>query len=446
MGASFACPDCGGRIRLAGLTPGREAICPQCATRVEVPFLPRSSGAPRGERPLARLPGRRRKASANRRLRWALALGSVALVTLATASAVRLIAAGARHEHEQVLGELLAASRQAEQRRDVGGAFREIEAALIRARQVDPPGSARLAEIREQRDRLARAEVTARLAGLAGLDPDRAVGEAQILAERGRKDPALAPLAGAIALGAEAAILRQVEADRDSARADLRACRGIAAFERADRAFRRADGLHDRTAAGRLRDEARALVVEAVGRFGVVVATPAASAGESSPPSAGPTIEEFARPFWIDALAQRGYLIEPVRSDWGGVWAERAPYCATASLVETANELYLQSQNRATQISARFVVAERGVSRWDVRTFAQTRSPIPDLPAFVAGKLATAARRDPEIERRLRDDARAAFRSQTERLLRGIPPADAPPRPGGTPASDPGVDPSGQPT
>ena len=58
----------------------------------------------------------------------------------------------------------------------------------------------------------------------------------------------------------------------------------------------------------------------------------------------------------------------------------------------------------------------------------QTRSPLPDLPAYLAGHLATAGKRDPETERRLHDDAVKQFVEQSVRNLRGLPKLEASPQ------------------
>jgi hypothetical protein len=51
----------------------------------------------------------------------------------------------------------------------------------------------------------------------------------------------------------------------------------------------------------------------------------------------------------------------------------------------------------------------------------QTRSPLPDLPAY----LATAGKRDPDAERRRHADALAEFVERSAKNLRGLPTRDA---------------------
>jgi hypothetical protein len=55
----------------------------------------------------------------------------------------------------------------------------------------------------------------------------------------------------------------------------------------------------------------------------------------------------------------------------------------------------------------------------------KTRTPPPGMTAYEAGRLATAARRSPEAERRLYDDALAIVEERLRGQLRALPPAAA---------------------
>ena len=178
-------------------------------------------------------------------------------------------------------------------------------------------------------------------------------------------------------------------------------------------------------AADRLQAVAQTLVVAVVERFGTTF-DPARAAG----PGGSDPAPAFATGTFRDALASHGYLLPPAGSAWAEVWAAHASVKASSRVIESQEDLYLQSQNRATRIDSQFALTRKGQPLWQVRVFAQTRSPIPDLPAYIAGKLATAGHRDAEIERRLRDDARTAWLLQAARNFQGIPiPAGAAPVP-----------------
>ena len=347
-------------------------------------------------------------------------------MVLATWWTVGSIEATARSDRERVLRQLIAASEAAEAAHNPGAAFREIEAAVTQARKIDPDGSTRLDALIRRRDQADRAEVEARLATLDKLAVDQRVGEALILADRSKRDPALAPLGEAIMAKVEEATARQAEADRDRARVALNEGRGVEAFRLAARSHDRAGRLANRPDADRLQGEAKALIVAAVERSGVLMPV-------GAEPKSG-TIDAFILPIWAEALANRGYLPPPKGTPWGEVWTSHAPYSASSKLDESTEGLYLQSKNRMTRIDGQFALTLRGQTHWQTRIFAQTRAPLPDLPAYVSGRLATADHRDADTERRLRDDARAAFRIQADRNFRGIPPPAAPPESGSAPS------------
>ena len=273
---------------------------------------------------------------------------------------------------------------------------------------MDPKGSTRLSELIRRRDLASIRDARARLGALEALDPDRAVGEALILAGKARSDRALAPMAGEIAAKVEAARLRQATADLDAARRSLESGDGAGAFAAAGRAHDRSGQLGD-SDARRLRDEAEGLIEAVVARLGVILDGPA-DAPETP----------LTRPL-IDALTKRGFAVQPRRSIWRSLWDEHAPIRASARLVEVQDEFYLQSKNRITKADGFFEVTYRGQTAWKARVAARTRAPLPDLPAYLAGHLATAPRQDPDIERRLQADARAVLAEQAAKILRGIP-------------------------
>lgn len=403
----FACPECGHELELEGLSPGREVLCGGCSTWVEVPFLPRAAGWKRGFRP------RRRRAWESKALRGAAVFAAVVLLALA---AFRAIGGRARSDREHVLAELVASADRAEQAGDVGVALREIEGAVAVARAADPRGSARLDGLLGRRDRASIREAGSRLAGVDALDPDRAVGEALTLADRARCDRALAPMAGAIAAKVESAARRQAEADLDSARRALGSGRDAEAFAAAGRLHDRADRLAEADAR-RFRAEAREVIAAAVARSGVII-----------PPVTGRfvagSIDAYSAalgPLWSRALLDRGYLPQPRSSPWRPAWDEGAPFRAVARIVESQEEFYLQSKNRTTRVDATLELTHADRPAWQVRLIGRTRSPQPGLSGYVAGHLATASRRDPEVERQFHDDAQDRLLELAARSIRGLP-------------------------
>jgi hypothetical protein len=412
MSGVFACPECGQELDVEGYSPGREVQCEECLTWVEVPFLRRNSGWKSGRRSTRRSPWLESKA-----LRGAIVFAVVALLGLA---ATQMIGGRVRSGKEQVLAELLRSTDEAEASSRFDVALREIEGALAQARSIDPKGSVRLVELKCRRDRISLQEAEARLAGVDALDPDHAVGESLTIAERARHDPALEPLAGTIEARLEASRRRQAEADLEIARRTLESGQDAKAFAAAERLHDRAEELPDHVRKP-YQEEARTILETAVHRSGVAL-----------PPVTGRFVVGSAEVYTatldrhrVEALKARGYLPQPRHSSWATLWAEKAPFQATIQVVETREELYLQSKNRVTQIDGTIELIRDGQVLWKGRVFARTRVPLPDLPAYLAGHLATASKRDPEVERRLHDDALAQFVDQTVRNLRGIPAREA---------------------
>ncbi len=413
MGGGFACPECGREISPGGLTPGREVLCPGCSTLVEVPYLPRAAGWKR------RRGGRGRGRSAwldSKLLRAAVGLAAVAVVGLA---ASRFVGGRVRSDRERVLAELVASADEAQADGKLDAAYYQIEAALAQARTMDLDGSARLAALRLRRDRASACEADARLATIDALDPDLAVGESLTLAERARGDRALAPRLDAIAAKLEASRLRQARADLDAARRALDAADGPAAFAAARRLHDRAGKLGEADSR-RLRDDAEGVIEAAVGRFGI--ALPPASGRFAA--GSGAAYDAALDRHLAEILGARGYLVQPRRSAWRSTWDDHAPFLLTIRIVEEQGEYYLQSKNKITQIEGFLDLAHRGRPVWQGRLVSRTRVPLLDLPAYLAGHLATSGRHDAQVERRFHADALAQFVDQAVRNLRGLPPRE----------------------
>ena len=407
MVGSFACPECGLELELEGLSPGRQVQCGECLTWVEVPFFPRASGWKRDRRP------RRRSAWESNVLRAAVVFAVVALLGLA---GVKMIDGRVRSGHEQVLAELVASADTAEACGRYDVALREIAGAVVLAREAGPRGSGRLDELIRRRDRVSVLEARARLAAVDALDPDSAVGESLTLVDRARADPALAPMAGAIEARLADSRLRQAEADLETARHAFDHGRPSEAFAAADRLHGRAGRLPE-PEARKFRDEALALLEAIVAHDGVIISPVVGRFVAGSPEAYTAVMDRL----WTETLRLRGYLPQPRESPWRSLWDEKALARATTHVAESQEELYLQSKNRTTQVDGTFELTRPGRSPWSNRVVGRTRVPLPNLPAYLAGHLATAGQRNPEAERRLHDDAQALFVELSARALRGVP-------------------------
>ena len=408
MGGSFACPECGEELALAGLTPGREIQCAECSTWVEVPYIPRAVGwKSRSSRK------RRNPVWTSKLLRFAVVLMALALVGVA---ASKMIGSRVQNDRESVLTALIASADQAEGAHDHAAALYQIEAAVVQARSMGLKDQDRLTLLIQRRDQASLRDVQARLEAVDALDPDRAVGEALILEAKARRDQALAPLADSIAETVNRARVRQAETDLAIARKAFDAGQGLQAFTAADRLYQRADRLPDPQAKRFLAD-AQGVVEAAIGRYGVTLPAATGRFLSGSP-------ESYALAFdhhWREALEARGYLITTKNSPWITTWEKLAPFQASCRVVETQEEFYLQSKNRTTQIEAFFELTYQGKRAWQSRVLKQTRQPLLDLPAYQAGRLATSDHRNPEVERMFYDDALKSLIGQAAKNLRALP-------------------------
>ena len=411
MAGVFACPECGRELEVGDVSPGREVQCEGCSTWVEVPYLPRASGWKRGRRSTRRSPW------ASKSLRAAIVFAVVALSGL---MATRMIGGRVRSDRERVLAELVASADEAESSRRFDDAIREIEGAVAHARTFVPKGSGRLAELESRRDRVSLLEARLRLTAVGSLKPDQAVGESLTLVQKARHDRALAPLVAEIAAKLDESRLRQAEADLGIARGSYDSGHDAEAVDAAERLYDRAGQLADPDAL-RFRDEAQGVLEAAVARSGVALPPVLGRFAVGSAESYSAILE---RPR-AESLKAHGYVPQPRRSPWAKLWDEKAPFRETAQVVESQEEFYLQSKNRTTQVDGTFELLHGDRVVWKTRVFARTRSPLPDLPAYLAGHLATADRRDPDAERRLHDDALAQFVDQANRNHRGLPGREA---------------------
>jgi hypothetical protein len=411
MAGVFACPECGLELGVEGLSPGREVQCEGCSTWVEVPFLPRASAPKRGQRPTPRSPW------ASKTLQGAISFAAVVLMVLIT---IQMIGGRVRSDKERVLAELVASADQAESSRRYDVALREIEAALSHARSFERKDSWRLLELESRRDRISLLEAKARLAGIEALDPDSAVGEALTLAAKAREDPALAPLATKIEYRLAAARTCQAEVDLGLARRAFDSCKDAEAFAFADRLYTRAKDLPEPDSR-RYIDEAEALLEAVVGRSGVTL-----------PPVAGRFVAGSAEDYAssldrlrAESLKAKGYLPQPRQSPWASLWDEKAPFVQKVEVAENQDGLYLQSKHRTTLIDGTFELLRKDQVVWTTRLIGRTRSPLPNLPAYLAGHLATSDKRNPDVEKMLQADALVQFAELAARNLRGLPTREA---------------------
>ena len=405
MAGTFACPECGAEVTLQGASSAREVRCAECSTWVEVPYLPREGVWTRAKF---------RKA----RPSWMIAAGWAGVALLAVVVAIvgagKYVDSRVRGARDASVAEILKAADDAETAGHPGRALSEVEAALKLLR--DGGDARRVTALRDRRDALSVREAEARVAGSRTVGPSEAVGDLLSLQARARTDRALDPIAASIRLAIDAARARGMADDLAAARSAADAGRTADALARVDRALVAADKLD----AGAIRSataEAESIAGPILGRVGVIVeqgpGTFTLGSVASYDAALGPRI--------ADVLRRRGYAPRPVSGPARPLWDRHAPYRLRFAVTEVQEGLYLQSKSRLSEVSAALTMVKGRETTWGDRSSTRTQVPLPDLPAYLAGRLAVSDRREPETERRLYEDARVRLVDVVVTRLGAIP-------------------------
>ena len=422
MDGSFACPECGCEVRVAGLSPGRTVRCGWCRTAVEVPYLPRADQITRMRRDRA---WRR----ARRFPRWALAAAAVLCVAIALAVVYRAARSRWASRCAEELSQMVASSREAEQAGRLNEALATLEGALaLGGRSGCTPAG--LDGLRARRDVLSLRDAEGRLAALESTaydaDPAQGVGQALTLRARATKDGALETLGARIDAAVDRHRLRWAEADAASAREAEAADQPVRALELAERLHRTAGEL-SRPLRRRLQTEAEDLAGRVVARHGTVIEPVRGRFAVGSP-------SDYAAllfPVIHEQMRKAGYLPKPVSSPWGGLWEAQAPYRFHVEVAERQDGDYLGSANRLSEVEATVTLSRRGAQVWRQTHKAKTQVPLPGLSAYQASRGAVGDRRSREFERLLYDDARANLVDRVGYNLRHLAPCC--PEPTGAP-------------
>jgi hypothetical protein len=382
--------------------------CPECGNTVEVPYLPRAVRPTRSRR------GARWKRE-QPWVRWAWIGASVLAVLIVATGANRMIRARSRSAHERALAALLASADAGVAAGQFDQALAAIQSALVEAERIEPRDTVRIEELRQRRDLLARRGAEARLATLAGLEPCRAIDEAQALLTRVRKDPVLSGLDGAVQEQLERARRRSVESDLAGARQALasRPAQALALCERlAETAVELPRDVRNRSLA-----EAEAIVSQIIEQQGAVIEPVRGSFTLGSAPGYASVLE----PTFAAALRERGYIPRPSKTNWGTLWDVIAPFRAAIEITESQTNTYQESRNRTSLIEVRLALCRDGAPIWQHLLAGQTRDALPSLRAYQASRIAVSDRRSPEFERLLYDDAHAQVIEKVPPALRSIP-------------------------
>ncbi len=406
MDGSFACPECGSEIEVEGLAPGRQVRCGFCDRLLEVPYLPRVPAAGLRRRRFGRSPW----------MRWAWAgLAAVAVVAIGL-SGYRAVRRYFRSAHEGSIHKLLASSRVNEQAGRLDLALVDLDAALDLARQSAPPETAMVAEQQARRAALAVKEAESVLDRLIGHGPKAfPLGDWLNLIARTDRDPDLTSLAARIKTEFGRNVLRQANYELDAARRDYAAGRAVESLRRCDRVAHLMPHL---PAAGEaaVRREAGELAARLIASYGVAMEV---SRGDFIL-GTSESYRAHLTPVLVKGLEAKGFLPYRDTSPWKSAW-DKAMYRLRLEISERLEGNYMMSQNRLTKIEARLKLSTVNRLVWQTVPSARTIVPLPNLPVYLSGKLASSTERTDECERLLYDNARAQIDEKFGYALSNMP-------------------------
>ncbi len=409
MDGSFACPECGSEVEVAGLAPGRQVRCGFCHRLLEVPYLPRVSAGT----------WKRRRFGHLKWVRWAwVALGATVVVALGFV-AIRFVGRQYHSIRERSIHELVASSRDHEADGRLNQALVELDAAIEMARGSGETVGFAMDEERRHRAELARREVEGVLDALArpGSRPSYPLGDWLNLVARAGKDPDLEPLKPRVESTFRESLRKQAASELDTAGLESDAGRVAASLRACDRV---AKLLPHMAADGEAitRRDAETLVTRLVEGHGVALETPRFELVIGSYESYRTQLV----PILLDGLEAKGYLPYRESSPWKAAW-RRAKYLLRLEVIEKFQGTYLSSENRLTRIEARLGLTKpsSGELVWQTMPTARTTVPLPGLPAYVSSQAALSSERSPKFERLLYDNARGQIDEKVGQNLASMP-------------------------
>jgi len=407
MEGSFACPECGTSVELAGLAPGRQVRCPFCHRLLEVPYLPRAGDDH----------WKRRRFRRPTWVVWAWAVLGIAGAIILSAGALVVLK---RHRHsslERSIHQLLESSRRHESAGRLTEALLDLDAALEMACKADAPVVGSVGEHRHRREDLAKRDARSVVDRLnhAASRPFP-LGDWLNLLTRADKDPDLKGMVPEIRDQFQSSLERSIVAELASARKLMEAGQIVAALGACDQSATLIKHLTP-SASARLRRDAEDLVSQLVIWHGVSIELPE---GEFTFGSQSAYVKEFL-PILVQALEAKGYLPYRESSPWKALW-DRAQYRVHLRVVEQLEGDYLSSANRLTRIVAHLTLSSRGQVKWQTSPTARSTVPLPKLSALLAGRVASSDHRSEEFERMLYADARGHIDEKVGFALSNMPP------------------------
>jgi hypothetical protein len=347
---------------------------------------------------------------------WAWSALGVLTVVILLIAASRFVVDRQRAALERTIDQLIASSETHEGKGNLGQALIDLDAATNLCSHDSADRSGRLANMKARRQVLARRDAQA---VLDRLYQDEAssfpLGDWLTLEARVSADPDLSPLKEALAVKFTPRLKRRLETDLSEARRFFESGQAALAFETCDASARLFPHLSS-PIQGKLRTEAESLVKLIISRYGIVVD---ALQGHFLIGSAA-KYQTSMIPVLNRTLKAKRYLPQADSLAWRELW-RAAPYRLVVELNERLEGNYMSSENRLTRIDAQLRLLHRGQEIWQSTPTARTSVPLPNLPAYLAARVALSPARSEEFERLLYDDARGAIDGKFAFALRNMP-------------------------
>jgi hypothetical protein len=403
MDGSFACPECGSSVEVAGLAPGRQVRCGFCNRLLEVPFLPRAADAR----------WKRRRFKQARWFPWACAALAIAFVAIVCTGVIRFVARQYDSAQQRSIDQLLGSSKANEADGHLDQALIDLDTALELARKAGPTYVARIDEWAKKRPALARREVELAIERLSKADrASFQLGFWLTLVTRSEKDADLAPLSEPIRRQFVADLDSKVTYELSAAQRSADLGQILPSFTTCERIAVLLDHLPSGKATA-FRAETLALVDRLISQHGVTIETPQGQFAFGAKSYVAEIVPVVAK-----AFEAKGYLPDRAKSPWKAEW-KHARFHATIVVSESLEGNYLSSANRLTRIEVRLTLtsADKRTLVFQTTPTARSTVPLPKLPVYLSSRVAMPGERSKEIEKLLYDDARGQIDSKLAHSL-----------------------------
>ncbi len=399
MNGSFACPECGGIVKLRGLAPGRQVRCKFCRQLVEIPYLPR-------------VPSPTKRPGYPKWVIWSWSAVGLAITVILVWGSLRFW----RNYHQSLrtasIDKMIASSQAHELAGHLNEALIELDAALELARQAGESLRTTWDQQRKRRQDLARREVEETLDGLVHHGASSLpLGDWLNLIARSEADPDLEPLRLPIARQFRSRVGQHVDGELASAQRSFQSGQVVNALQSCDRIAKLLKHLDPDSQQAR-RSVAEKLVTSLLASHGVLVDLTHGDFVFGSETTYAAQLE----PVVVKALEAKDYLPYRANSPWADLW-KHALYRMEVHVHEQREGYYPSSQSRLTLIRVHLTLIAQGVQKWQQFPGARSRVPLRDLPAG----LAVQSDQSEEIERRLYKDALGQLDDKVSLALTNLP-------------------------